>query len=121
MNAKHKGDRHKGDPFDETRVLEFIQGAIADTPGVMPLARGLSHAGEHAAAWLALGVVGMIADEKRRTQWGVLAGAAFDSDSAYDAVANDSRRALPNRCCSRGSLRRNISGSYSSGCDAPVG
>ena len=52
MNAKHKGD-----PFDETRVLEFIQGAIADKPGVMPLARGLSHAGEHAAAWLALGVV----------------------------------------------------------------
>lgn len=82
MNAKHNGHRHKGDPFDETRVLEFIQGAIADKPGVMPLARGFSHAGEHAAAWLALGVVGMIADEKRRTQWGILTGAAFGSHAA---------------------------------------
>ena len=32
----------------ESRVLESIQGAAFDVPGVIPTARGLSHWGEHA-------------------------------------------------------------------------
>lgn len=90
MNAKQKGD-----PFDETRMLELIQGVIADKSGVLPLARGLSYVGEHAAAWLTLGLAGMLVDGKRRTQWGILTGAAFGSHAASVVVKRIVRRPRP--------------------------
>ncbi|MGB6124303.1 MAG: phosphatase PAP2 family protein, partial [Gordonia sp. (in: high G+C Gram-positive bacteria)] len=39
-------------------MLVGIQDAIADRPGVLPAARGLSHFGEHSLGWLALAGAG---------------------------------------------------------------
>ena len=36
----------------ESHVLESIQDAAFDVPGVLPAARGLSHLGEHALGWM---------------------------------------------------------------------
>gem|GEM_PF-7105082 len=42
----------------ESRVLESIQGAAFDVPGVLPTARGLSHWGEHALGWMGSAAAG---------------------------------------------------------------
>ena len=39
-------------------ALIGVQGALADRPGVLPAARGLSHFGEHSLGWLAISAVG---------------------------------------------------------------
>ncbi|MFR9803244.1 phosphatase PAP2 family protein [Pseudonocardia sp. RS010] len=52
----------------ELRVLAAVQRGVA-RPRTVPAARGLSHFGEHAAGWLALGLVGAAADRRRRTEW----------------------------------------------------
>jgi membrane-associated phospholipid phosphatase len=53
-------------------VLRSTRRALGGTPAV-PVARGLSHFGEHALGWLALGAAGW-ASGRRRQEW--LAGAA---------------------------------------------
>ena len=48
----------------ESRVLESIQNAAFDVPGVLPAARGLSHLGEHALGWLGSAALGASLDKK---------------------------------------------------------
>ena len=48
----------------ESRVLESIQGAAFDVPGVLPTARGLSHWGEHALGWMGSAAVGAGVDKR---------------------------------------------------------
>jgi hypothetical protein len=57
----------------EVRALAQIQRRIGRPP-VVRAARGLSHFGEHAIGWFAIGVVGAVVDRKRRREW--LTGAA---------------------------------------------
>jgi membrane-associated phospholipid phosphatase len=52
----------------ETALLSGIQGRLSQ-PGVVRAARGLSHFGEHAAGWLALGGVAAVVDSGRRSEW----------------------------------------------------
>lgn len=52
----------------EIRALEAVQRQVA-TPPVVATARGMSLFGEHAAGWLALGLVGAAADRQRRREW----------------------------------------------------
>lgn len=88
----------KGDPFGETRILNVIQGALADRPGVLPAARGLSLAGEHAAAWLALGAAGAYVNRKdpsRRSGWIKLFAAAFVSHALSVVIKRIVRRPRP--------------------------
>ena len=47
-----------GEPRGEVAALIGVQGALADRPGVLPAARGLSHFGEHSLGWLAISAVG---------------------------------------------------------------
>lgn len=51
----------------EVRVLAAVQGVTG--PSAVRVARGMSHFGEHAAGWLALGLVGALADRARRRDW----------------------------------------------------
>ena len=61
----------------EVRVLAAVQRA-ADVPGVLETARGMSHFGEHAIGWLAIGGIGALADRERRREWLIAtAGVAF--------------------------------------------
>src|SRR3954452_23969356 len=61
-------------------VLRSTRRMLGDTPAV-PVAQGLSHFGEHALGWLALGAVGWLRAGKTRQEWtaglvGVLAAHA---------------------------------------------
>lgn len=56
------------EPSAEAAILRSVQRRVA-TPGVVTGARGLSHAGEHAAAWIAVGALGAVLDARRRRTW----------------------------------------------------
>jgi membrane-associated phospholipid phosphatase len=61
----------------EIRVLEAVQQTLA-TPQVVGTARAMSLFGEHAAGWLALGLIGAAVDRERRRDWlAAAAGVAF--------------------------------------------
>lgn len=54
-------------------LLRATRRALGDTPAV-PVARGLSHFGEHALGWIALGAVGWATGRRRRDWAGGVAG-----------------------------------------------
>ncbi|MDO4685215.1 MAG: phosphatase PAP2 family protein [Corynebacterium sp.] len=83
----------KGDPFHEGEVLVALQ-RIAPK-AVLPIARGMSFFGEHAAGWLALGLVGAVVDKRRRGGWLRLVAAAFVSHAASVLVKRIVRRPRP--------------------------
>ncbi|MCV7102070.1 phosphatase PAP2 family protein, partial [Mycobacterium palustre] len=47
-------------PRGEVAALVAVQSALADRPGVLRAARGLSHFGEHSIGWLAVALVGAL-------------------------------------------------------------
>jgi undecaprenyl-diphosphatase len=78
----------------ETDLLVRLQRATA-RPATLPPARGLSHAGEHAGAWLATAAVGATVDGARRREW-TRAGAAILAAHALSVVIKRvSRRIRP--------------------------
>ncbi|RTL63764.1 MAG: phosphatase PAP2 family protein [Pseudonocardiaceae bacterium] len=75
-------------------MLNAVQAAVA-TPPVVTVARGMSLFGEHAAGWLALGLVGAAVDRERRRDWlGAVAGVAA-AHGASIAVKRVVRRRRP--------------------------
>jgi membrane-associated phospholipid phosphatase len=78
----------------EVKALAQIQRRIGRPP-VVRAARGLSHFGEHAIGWFALGLVGAAVDRERRRDW--LAGAAgvVAAHAASIAVKRVVRRQRP--------------------------
>jgi membrane-associated phospholipid phosphatase len=52
----------------EVALLKAVQRRTG-RPQVVSAARGMSHFGEHAAGWLALGLLGAAVDRKRRRDW----------------------------------------------------
>lgn len=79
----------------ESRVLEAIQGALYDVPGVVPAARGLSHFGEHALGWMALAGIAAAVDKPRRRQWGAVGLSAFGAHAASVILKRIVRRRRP--------------------------
>ena len=79
----------------ESRVLEFIQGAAFDVPGVRPTARGLSHWGEHALGWMGSAAVGAGIDKRRREGWVRVGAAAFLAHAASVVLKRIVRRKRP--------------------------
>lgn len=78
----------------EVQVLAAVQQA-ADLPGVVETARGMSHFGEHAIGWLAIGAIGAAVDRDRRREWlTATAGVAF-AHGASIGVKRVVRRARP--------------------------
>ena len=63
-----------GSPGGEVAVLVAVQSALADKPGVLTVARGMSHFGEHSIGWLAVSALGALLQPARRRQW-ITAGA----------------------------------------------
>jgi hypothetical protein len=78
----------------ETAVLARVQ-RVLGRPRVVSAARGLSHFGEHAAGWLALGVLGASCDRPRREQWLRAAAAVAFAHGASIGVKRVVRRPRP--------------------------
>jgi decaprenylphosphoryl-5-phosphoribose phosphatase len=82
-------------PTAEVRVLRGVQRVAAARPPVVSAARGLSHFGEHAAGWLAIGALGAAVDRRRRREWlGATAGVVA-AHGASVAVKRVVRRPRP--------------------------
>ena len=79
---------------DETAALVAVQRAIA-RPAVVRAARGLSHFGEHAGGWLAIGAVGALLDRRRRRDWLAAVAAVAAAHGASIAVKRVVRRRRP--------------------------
>jgi membrane-associated phospholipid phosphatase len=61
----------------EEAALVAVQSALADRPGVLAGARGLSHFGEHSIGWVAVSVLGALLQPRRRRAWLVAGVGAF--------------------------------------------
>ncbi|MBC3185848.1 phosphatase PAP2 family protein [Corynebacterium sp. zg-331] len=79
----------------EADVLVTVQGALAERPGVLPAARGLSAFGEHALGWMGIAAVGAGVDAPRRGQWLRVGAAAVVSHAASIAIKRVVRRKRP--------------------------
>jgi membrane-associated phospholipid phosphatase len=53
----------------EEAALVAVQHALADRPGVLAGARGLSHFGEHSIGWVAVAALGALLQPRRRRAW----------------------------------------------------
>jgi membrane-associated phospholipid phosphatase len=74
--------REAARPAGEEIALVAVQSALADRPGVLTAATGLSHFGEHSIGWLAVALLGAVLQPRRRRDW-LLAGiGAFAAHAA---------------------------------------
>ena len=78
----------------EVRALQAVQRGIGRPP-VVATARGMSLFGEHAGGWLALGVLGALADRRRRREWLTAAAGVAAAHGASVAVKRVVRRPRP--------------------------
>lgn len=72
-----------------------VQSALADRPGVLATARGLSYFGEHSIGWLAVSLLGAIAVPRRRREWLVAGAGAFAAHATAVLVKRLVRRQRP--------------------------
>ena len=81
-------------PSAEIRALVAVQVAIG-RPAAVAGARGMSLFGEHAAGWLALGVLGAVLDRPRRRDWLTAAAGVAFAHGASIGVKRVVRRPRP--------------------------
>lgn len=77
----------------DATVLRRTRALLGDTAAV-PVARGLSHAGEHALGWLALGAAGWLSGH-RRQEWAVGTAGVVAAHAAGVVVKRVVRRPRP--------------------------
>lgn len=77
----------------EVRMLQAVQ-RRSGGPAVT-VARGMSHFGEHAAGWLAIGVLGAVVDRARRRDWLTAAAGVALAHGASIGVKRVVRRPRP--------------------------
>ncbi len=82
-------------PRGEVAALVAVQSALADRPGVLAVARGLSHFGEHSIGWVAVAVLGAVMMPGRRREWLVAGAGAFAAHVAAVLVKRLVRRKRP--------------------------
>ena len=70
-------------PRGEDAALVAIQSTMADSPGVLAVARALSRFGEHSIGWLTVSALGALLQPPRRRAW-LLAG--FGAIAAHAAA-----------------------------------
>lgn len=75
-------------------MLGAVQRAVG-RPAVVTGARTLSHFGEHALGWLAVGTIGAVADSARRREWLLGTAAVAGAHGASIAVKRVVRRRRP--------------------------
>ncbi|WP_328294889.1 phosphatase PAP2 family protein [Kineococcus sp. NBC_00420] len=78
----------------DLRVLRGVQSAVT-FPGAVPTATALSHAGEHAAAWIGLGTVGFLLDRSRRREWAIATASVVAAHGASVVLKRVARRHRP--------------------------
>jgi membrane-associated phospholipid phosphatase len=80
--------------FPEIALIRQVQQRVA-VPQVVTVARGLSHFGEHALGWLALGALGALVDRRRRRDWLACAATVAAAHGTSIAVKRVVRRHRP--------------------------
>jgi membrane-associated phospholipid phosphatase len=88
--------KNQSEAAAEVRILSKIQKTVAAAPGAIPVARGMSHFGEHALGWVAIAGVGAALDSTRRRQWAGVAVGAVGSHAASIVIKRVVRRPRPN-------------------------
>ena len=76
-------------------ALVAVQSALADRPGLLTAARGLSHFGEHSIGWVAVSVIGAVLMPRRRGDWLVAGAGAFAAHAAAVLIKRVVRRKRP--------------------------
>jgi decaprenylphosphoryl-5-phosphoribose phosphatase len=82
-------------PSGEVAALVAMQSALADRPGVLTVARALSHFGEHSIGWLVVALLGAVFMPARRREWLVAGAGAFVAHAAAVLVKRVVRRQRP--------------------------
>jgi len=82
-------------PRGEVAALVAVQSALADRPGALATARGLSHFGEHSIGWVVVAVLGAALAPRRRRDWLVAGAGAFAAHAAAVLVKRLVRRQRP--------------------------
>lgn len=85
----------QGPATGESAALVGVQKAVGDTPAV-PVARAMSHFGEHAAGWLALSAAGAVLAPRRRRDWLLVGIGALAAHAAAVIIKRVVRRPRPN-------------------------
>lgn len=83
------------DPRGEVAALVAVQSALTGRPGVLTVARGLSHFGEHSIGWVAVALAGAALAPRRRGDWVLAAVGAFAAHAAAVLVKRVVRRERP--------------------------
>jgi membrane-associated phospholipid phosphatase len=78
----------------EIALLTAVQRRIG-VPRVVAVARGMSHFGEHAIGWLALGALGALFDRRRRRDWMISAATVAAAHATSIVVKRVVRRDRP--------------------------
>ncbi len=82
-------------PRGDVAALVAVQSALADRPGVLAVARGLSHFGEHSIGWLAVALLGALLMPSRRRDWLMVGAGAFAAHAAAVLIKRLVRRQRP--------------------------
>lgn len=72
-----------------------VQSALADKPGLLTIARGLSHFGEHSVGWVVVALLGAVLQPRRRADWLLAAAGTFAAHGAAVLVKRVVKRARP--------------------------
>jgi membrane-associated phospholipid phosphatase len=79
----------------EEAALVALQSALADRPGVLAGARGLSHFGEHSIGWVAVSALGALLQPRRRGAWLAAGVGAFVAHAAAVVLKRVVKRERP--------------------------
>ena len=82
-------------PRGEVAAMVGVQSALADRPGVLNAARGLSHFGEHSIGWLAVALLGAVLMPRRSRDWLVAGAGAFVAHATAVLIKRLVRRRGP--------------------------
>lgn len=79
----------------EDAVLVGVQRALAERPGVLTVARGMSFFGEHSLGWMLVAAVGALLSRDRRREWITAGVGAFAAHAAAVLIKRVIRRTRP--------------------------
>jgi undecaprenyl-diphosphatase len=82
-------------PRGEDAVLVAVQSTLARRPAALPVARGLSHFGEHSLGWLAVAALGALLVPKRRRDFLAAGAGAFLAHASAVVIKRVVRRERP--------------------------
>ena len=82
-------------PRGEVAAMVAVQSALADRPGLLTTARGLSHFGEHSIGWVAVSLLGAALAPRHRRDWLVAGAGALVAHAAAVLIKRLVRRPRP--------------------------